>query len=173
MLGRAIEIENGTLYPIADAQATPGRWRHEQQDARLCRRGTEELHGVIVTRHTGGTEFIETLAENVTSDDARLICAAVNAVREAGYTVEELERGSVAISENIIDCARSGEDVFLRHVARDRALLAECREALEAFRRGLQDGSIAFTKRRQADAEPHHPANVAMCAVLAKLDAHV
>lgn len=39
-------------------------------------------------------------------------------------------------------------------------------EALKAFDEGLRDGSIQITRKRQADSDPHHPANVAMCAAL-------
>ena len=43
-------------------------------------------------------------------------------------------------------------------------------DALEAFRVGLSDGSIAFTAKRQSDSDPYHPANVAMCAALARAE---
>ena len=46
----------------------------------------------------------------------------------------------------------------------------ELLEALRAFEAGLLDGSITFTRKRQSDGDPHHPANVAMCAAIAKAE---
>lgn len=40
--------------------------------------------------------------------------------------------------------------------------------ALEAFDQGFRDGSIKWAKPRQADSEPYHPANIAMCAAIAR-----
>ena len=47
---------------------------------------------------------------------------------------------------------------------------AELLEALKAFDSGLRDGSIQFTKKRQADSDPYHPANTLMCAAFAKAE---
>lgn len=41
--------------------------------------------------------------------------------------------------------------------------------ALEAFDRGLYDGSIKFTKTRQSDDDPYHPANTLMCTAFSKV----
>ncbi len=51
--------------------------------------------------------------------------------------------------------------------ARNADLLA----ALEAIDRGFMDGSIRFTKKRQSDTDPYHPANTLMSAVLAEAKA--
>lgn len=44
--------------------------------------------------------------------------------------------------------------------------------ALQAISDGFANGSIAFTKKRQADSDPYHPANVLMCAALEKAVQH-
>ena len=41
-------------------------------------------------------------------------------------------------------------------------------EALQTIQRGFADGSIQFTKKRQSDSDPYHPANTLMCTALAK-----
>jgi len=46
----------------------------------------------------------------------------------------------------------------------------EMLEALEAFRAGFADGSIQFTRKRQSDSDPYHPANTLMCAALARAE---
>lgn len=43
-------------------------------------------------------------------------------------------------------------------------------EALKAIDAGFADGSIQFSKKRQADSDPYHPANTLMCAALALVD---
>lgn len=48
------------------------------------------------------------------------------------------------------------------------AAAPELHQALQAIFNGFVDGSIRFTKQRQADSDPHHPANVLMCAALDK-----
>lgn len=35
---------------------------------------------------------------------------------------------------------------------------------------GYVDGSIRFTKKRQSDSDPHHPANILMCAAIEKAE---
>ena len=42
--------------------------------------------------------------------------------------------------------------------------------ALNALFNGFADGSIKFTKKRRSDSAPYHPANVLMCAALAKVE---
>lgn len=48
------------------------------------------------------------------------------------------------------------------------AAAPELHQALQAIFNGFVDGSIRFTKQRQADSDPHHPANILMCAALDK-----
>ena len=48
------------------------------------------------------------------------------------------------------------------------AAAPELLAALKAMHQGLVDGSIKFTKKRQSDNDPYHPANVLMCAAIAK-----
>lgn len=43
-------------------------------------------------------------------------------------------------------------------------------EALLEFQRGFADGSIKFVKQRQSDSDPYHPANIKMCAAIAKAE---
>lgn len=45
---------------------------------------------------------------------------------------------------------------------------AELLEALEAIRAGFLNGSIKWTKPRQSDSDPYHPANTLMTAAIAK-----
>jgi len=40
-------------------------------------------------------------------------------------------------------------------------------KALQAISEGFADESIKFTRKRQADGDPYHPANVLMCAAIA------
>lgn len=64
----------------------------------------------------------------------------------------------------------AGPDVTTLQLA---ALLNErtrLMEALRAVERGFQDGSIQFTRKRQSDNDPYHPANKLMCAALAKIE---
>jgi hypothetical protein len=42
--------------------------------------------------------------------------------------------------------------------------------ALNAIFDGFADGSIHFTKKRQSESDPHHPANTLMCAAIAKAE---
>ncbi len=49
-----------------------------------------------------------------------------------------------------------------------RGINAELLAALEAVNAGFLDRSIKWTKPRQADSEPYHPANILMTAALAK-----
>lgn len=46
----------------------------------------------------------------------------------------------------------------------------DMKAALDALVAGFVDGSIKFTKKRWADSDPHHPANVLMCAAIAKAE---
>ncbi len=52
--------------------------------------------------------------------------------------------------------------VYEKTVAQRDALLAAVRE----IDKGFADGSIKWARRRQADSDPYHPANTAMCAAL-------
>uniref|UniRef100_A0A6M3LCG8 Uncharacterized protein n=1 Tax=viral metagenome TaxID=1070528 RepID=A0A6M3LCG8_9ZZZZ len=40
-------------------------------------------------------------------------------------------------------------------------------EALKLIEKAFTDGDIKFTKKRQADSDPYHPANIKMCAAIA------
>ena len=40
-------------------------------------------------------------------------------------------------------------------------------EALKLIKKAFADGDIKFTKKRQADSDPYHPANIKMCAAIA------
>ena len=78
-------------------QATPGRWYDSK---------TSADHGIIADENTGRSI-------SVTHDpaNARFICAAVNACRGAGYTVEELERGE--ISRDLVELHEGRERIQL------------------------------------------------------------
>jgi hypothetical protein len=55
----------------------------------------------------------------------------------------------------------------------DRNLIEAAPEllaALYAIRDGFADGSIQFTKKRQADNDPYHKANTMMCAAIDKAE---
>ena len=56
-----------------------------------------------------------------------------------------------------------------RFLARVRLMTAAPRllEALRAIEAGFADGSIRFTKKRQSDRDPYHPANTLMCEAIA------
>ena len=40
--------------------------------------------------------------------------------------------------------------------------------ALLAIESGFKDGSIKWAKKRQADSDPYHPANILMCEAIYK-----
>lgn len=48
------------------------------------------------------------------------------------------------------------------------AIASDMLAALEALQQGFMDGSIKFTHKRTSDSDPYHPANVLMCAAIAK-----
>lgn len=50
------------------------------------------------------------------------------------------------------------------------AAAPELYEALKAIRDAFIKGEIKFTKVRQADKDPYHPANIKMSAALAKVE---
>ena len=52
-----------------------------------------------------------------------------------------------------------------RLIAAAPALLA----AVEAIHQGFMDGSIKWTKKRQSESDPYHPANTLMSAALDKV----
>ena len=47
---------------------------------------------------------------------------------------------------------------------------ADLLAALKALQAGFADGSIRFTRTRQSDTDPYHPANILMCAAIAKAE---
>lgn len=53
-------------------------------------------------------------------------------------------------------------------VIRAMAAAPELLEALEAINEAFLKGEIKFTKKRQADSDPYHPANIKMHAAIAK-----
>ena len=67
---------------------------------------------------------------------------------------------------------REGYSMYPDHIelCPIHAAAPEMLEALLAFEKGLNDGSIAFTKKRQADSDPYHPANTLMCKAIAKAE---
>lgn len=52
--------------------------------------------------------------------------------------------------------------------ARLIAAAPEMLAALEAIHKGFVDGSIKFTKKRQSDSDPYHPANTLMNEAMEK-----
>ncbi len=70
----------------------------------------------------------------------------------------------------ICQCDSAGEMSKKQELANARLIAAapELLEALQTVSKGFADGSIKFTKKRQADNDPYHPANVLMCTALAK-----
>ena len=110
------------------AQATPGRWTYEPDEFDLAKLG---LSGRITAQaetpagHPVGEglerTFTAVIATDVTAEHARLICAAVNAVREVGYTVDQMEGGDVRLHLN----QAALRNVYPPEVARDRAALSD------------------------------------------------
>jgi hypothetical protein len=50
------------------------------------------------------------------------------------------------------------------------AAAPELLDALYTIRQAFTDGHLRFTKKRQTDSDPFHPANVKMCAAIAKAE---
>ena len=53
------------------------------------------------------------------------------------------------------------------------ALIAAAPELLDALKlieKAFADGDLKFTKNRQSDSDPYHPANIKMCAAIAKAE---
>jgi len=55
---------------------TPGSWKIEKNDHRLCIRGTENFYSIFSTKSQNGDTISETVAENVEKQDAELIAVA-------------------------------------------------------------------------------------------------
>jgi len=83
-----------------DTKHTPGPWKPEQQDARLCVRGCESLHMVYVERsnpsHNVGGTVKHVIAENCEPEDARLIAAAPDLLSALDYIVNDAKPGEDA-----------------------------------------------------------------------------
>ena len=89
-------------------------------------------------------------AENAVN--ARLIVAAVNAVREAGYTAEELAAGRLQADREIADKKWAHADErYCAQAEKDRADLVDCREMLDQCRQTL--GGIVAMSIQQEDAD--------------------
>ena len=59
------------------------------------------------------------------------------------------------------------------NIKANAALIAAAPDLLEALKlivKAFADGDIKFTEKRRADSDPYHPANVAMCAAIAKAE---
>ena len=72
---------------------------------------------------------------------------------------EHLTRGHLTQEHALYDRIKALE-------AQNADLLA----ALKALQAGFADGSIRFTRTRQSDTDPYHPANILMCAAIAKAE---
>ena len=46
----------------------------------------------------------------------------------------------------------------------------ELLEALKLIDKAFTDGDLRFTKKRRSDSDPYHPANIKMCAAIAKAE---
>ena len=113
--------------------ATPGRWTLSgitiyAGDTRLAASFDEagrEMYGIQMD------DRIQMPGSEEAEANARLICAAVNAAMEAGYTVEALEAGAVKRDRGLADLKWANADErYVAQAEKDRASLAECREAL-------------------------------------------
>lgn len=72
---------------------------------------------------------------------------------------------TLANDSKLPDIRLTPEQVYIDRL---RAVNAELLAALQVIETGFSDGSIKWTKPRQADNEPYHTANVLMTAALAK-----
>ena len=50
------------------------------------------------------------------------------------------------------------------------AAAPELLEALKSLEKAFADGDLKFTKKRQSDSDSYHPANIKMCAAIAKAE---
>ena len=81
------------------------------------------------------------------------------------YAVRQMPENHCLAVVGRVDRATAGyNEANANLIAAAPELLA----ALKAMHQGLVDGSIKFTKKRQSDNDPYHPANVLMCAAIAK-----
>jgi len=83
------------------------------------------------------------------------------------YNGEVIKHGDDWIAV-LSDFNRVDRDAEREANARLIAATPDLFEALEAVEQGLLDGSIRFTRRRQAESDPYHPANTLMSRALAK-----
>ena len=76
-----------------------------------------------------------------------------------------------AIGAEIFGSANEAEFWRLRaEIADLEAQNADLLDALKALQAGFADGSIRFTRTRQSDTDPYHPANILVCAAIAKAE---
>jgi len=54
--------------------------------------------------------------------------------------------------------------------ARLIAAAPELLEALKLIEKAFAEGDLKFTKKRQSDSDPYHPANIRMCSAIAKAE---
>lgn len=122
------EIREGLGMPEPAQQATPGRWMVGPM-------------GALANIHYSADNAAQTpirVVTDISPENARLACAAVNATREAGYSVDMLKAGCLNADRAEMERARKAENKWHGLWAkadesniRDKALLAECREALK------------------------------------------
>lgn len=96
-------------------------------------------------------------------------------------TLQELTAMAWQIKVDILEAelaaARSDAEAYRQMVdsirVRNKELGEECetlRDALVAVQQAFAKGEAKFTKKRQSESDPYHPANVKMCAALAAKD---
>ena len=96
-------------------------------------------------------------------------------------SIEELTAMAWQIKVDILEAelaaAQADAEAYRQMVdairLRNKDLGAECetlRDALTAVQQAFAKGEAKFTKKRQSDSDPYHPANVKMCAALAIKD---
>ena len=118
-------------------QATPGRWTADVcPEMQIAPQEFPDYTVSVTDGERGIIAHVLAYHDRETTDrNARLIVAAANAVREAGYTVEELEAGAVKADH-------VGLSKLLAEKMRD---LAECREALRNLVQWMQDSGQTHT----------------------------
>jgi hypothetical protein len=106
---------------------------------------------------------IRARVQSVTEYDHRFLIAELPVHRFGSYDlVPEMKASPTSVSWS--------QDHDQEHNARLIAAAPDLLAALVALRDGFLDGSIKFTKKRQADSDPHHPANTAMWAAIEKAE---
>lgn len=92
-----------------------------------------------------------------------------------GYYVVENGRVQIADLFGIVKGERDedGNEVFIStdEAAANARLIAAAPDLLDACKTILQafwDGELEFTKKRQSDSDPYHPANAKLVAAIAK-----